>query len=50
MHLQVKKTKKTKTNKQTNKLKVDLFNTPDKPFFGFYHHPLGREKLLIPRS
>ena len=39
MHLQVKK-----------KLKVDRFNTPDKSIFGFYHHPLGRDKLLIPRS
>ena len=36
MHLQVKKKKK--------KLKVDLFTTPDKSFFGSYHHTLGREK------
>ena len=42
MHLQVKKKKKT--------LKVDLFATPDKSFFGSYHHPLGRDKLLIARS
>ena len=39
MHLQVKKT-----------LKVDPFTTPGKSFFGSYHHPLGRDKLLIPRS
>ena len=39
MHLQVKKKKKN--------LKVDLFATPDKSFFGSYHHPLGRDKLLI---
>ena len=39
MHLQVKKT-----------LKVDLFTTPDNSFFGSYHHPLGRNKLLIPHS
>ena len=34
----------------SKKLKVDLFTTPDKSFFGSYHHPLGRDKLLIPRS
>ena len=39
MHLQIKKN-----------LKIDLFTTPDKSFFGSYHHPLGRDKLLIPRS
>ena len=39
MHLQVKKN-----------LKVDLSTTPDKSFFGSCHHPLGRDKLLIPRS
>ena len=33
-----------------NKLKIDLFTTPDKSFFGSYHHPLGRDKLLIPCS
>ena len=32
------------------KMKVDLFTTPDKSFFGCYHHPLGRDKLLIARS
>ena len=36
--------------KKKKKLKVDLFTTPDKSFFGSYHHPLGRDKLLIPRS
>ena len=41
MHLQVKK---------KNKLNVDLFTTPDKSFFGSYHHFLGRDKLLIARS
>ena len=39
MHLQVKKT-----------LKVDLFTTPVKSYFGPYHHPLGKDKLLIPHS
>ena len=39
MHLQVKKT-----------LKVDLFTTPGKSFFGSYHHPLGRDKFINPRS
>ena len=39
MQLQVKKS-----------LKVDLFTTPGKSFVGSYHHPLGRDKLLIPRS
>ena len=24
--------------------------SPDKSFFVSYHHPLGRDKLLIPRS
>ena len=38
MHLQVKK------------LKADVFATPDKTFFGSYHQPLGRDKLLIPSS
>ena len=38
------KSKKKKT------LKVDLFATPDKSFFGSYHHPLDRDKLLIPCS
>ena len=42
--------KSKKTKQKTNKLKVDLFTTPDKSFFGSYHHPLGRDKLLIPRS
>ena len=42
MHLQVKK--------KTKKLNVDLFTTPDKSFFGSYHHFLGRDKLLIARS
>ena len=37
MHLQVKKN-----------LRVDLFTTPGESFFGSYHHPLGRDKLLIP--
>ena len=34
---------------QVKKLKVDLFTTPrqnSRP--GPYHHPLGRNKLLIP--
>ena len=34
---------------KSKKLKVDLFTTPDKSFFGSYHHPLGRDKLHIPR-
>ena len=38
-----------KTTKETP-LKVDLFTTPDKSFFGSYHHPLGRDKLLIARN
>ena len=42
MHLQVKKNK--------TELKVDLFTTPDKSFFGSYHHALGRDKLLIAHS
>ena len=37
-----------KSKKTKNKLKVDLFITPNKTFFGSYHHPLGRDKLLIP--
>ena len=41
MHLQVKK----------KKLKVDLFTTPMQNFLpGPYHHPQGRDRLLIPRS
>ena len=36
--------KSKKTKQKTNKLKVDLFTTPDKSFFGSYHHTLGREK------
>ena len=31
-------------SKKKKKLKVDLFTTPDKSFFGSYHHTLGREK------
>ena len=42
--------KKKQQQKNKDKLKVDLFTTPDKSFFGSYHHPLGRGKLLIPRS
>ena len=42
--------KSKKTKQKAKKLKVDLFTTPDKSFFGSYHHPLGRDKLLIPRS
>ena len=30
--------------------KVDLFTTPDKSFFGSYHHPIGTDKLLIRRN
>ena len=41
---------KKKKKKRKNPLKVDLFATPDKSFFGSYHHPLGRDKLLIPHS
>ena len=44
-HLQVKK-----KNKQQRQLKAELFTTPDKSFFGSYHRPLGRNKLLIARS
>ena len=36
--------------KKTNKLKVDLFTTPYKFFFCSFYHPLGRDKLPIPRS
>ena len=33
------------------KLKVDLVTTPKQNSLpGPYHHPLGRDKLLIPRS
>ena len=39
-----------KSKKNKTKLKVDLFTTPDKSFFGSYHHPLGRDKLLIARN
>ena len=39
-----------KSKKKTKKLKVDLFTTPNKTSFGSYHHPLGRDKLLIPCS
>ena len=39
-----------KSKKKKKKLKLDLFTTPDKSFFGSYHHPLGRDKLLIPCS
>ena len=42
MHLQVKR--------KQQQLKVDLFTTPDKSLFGSYHHPLGRDKLIIPCS
>ena len=38
------------SKKKKKSLKVDLFTTPDKSFFGSYHHPLGRDKLLIPCS
>ena len=49
--MQVKKTKQKQKQKNKKKpLKVDVFSTPDKSFFGFYHHPLGRDKLLIPHS
>ena len=38
-------------NLQTKKLKVDLFITPRQNFLpSLYHHPLGRDKLVIPRS
>ena len=34
---------------QVKKLKVDLFTTPSQNSLpGPYHHPLGRDKLLIP--
>ena len=40
IHLQVKQ-----------KFKVDLFTTPrQNSLAGPYHHPLGRDKLLIPCS
>ena len=39
-----------KSKKKNKKLKLDLLTTPDKSLFGSYHHPLGRDKLLIPRS
>ena len=45
-HLQVKK----KQQQQQQQLKAELFTTPDKFFFGSYHRPLGRNKLLIARS
>ena len=45
-HLQVKK----KKQQQQRQLKAELFTTPDKSFFGSYHRPLGRNKLLIARS
>ena len=35
--------------KSKKTLKVELFTTPGKSFFGSYHHPLGRDKLRIPR-
>ena len=41
MHLELKK---------KQKLKVHLFTTQDKSFFGSCHHSLVRDKLLIPRS
>ena len=38
-------------NLQTRKLKVDLFTTPRQNSLpSLYHHPLGRDKLVIPRS
>ena len=43
MHLQVKEEKKIR--KQI--LKLDLFTTPDKSFFGSSHHPLPREISLF---
>ena len=36
--------------KSKKPLKVDLFTSPDKSFFGSYHHPLSRNKLVIPHS
>ena len=38
------------SKKKKKSLKVDLFTTPDKSFFGSYHYPLSRDKLLIPCS
>ena len=35
---------------KSEKLKVDLFTTPDKSFFGSYHHSLDRDKIPIPGS
>ena len=36
---------------QVKKLKVDISATPRKnPVTGPYHHPQGRDKLLIPRK
>ena len=34
----------------SKKLKVDLFTTPDKSFFGSYYYLLARDKLLIPHN
>ena len=35
---------------KSKKLESKLFTTPGKSFFGSYHHPLGKGKLLIPHS
>ena len=49
IHISRKCISRSKKKNKKN-LKVDLFTTLDKSFFGSYHYPLSRGKLLIPRS